>query len=157
MNFFIKAYFATVLLLMPVQRMELPLSIALLDVVNVVASPFLLSYLLLRRSSFRVPYASAVWCILIGSLIATAQAADPIASLEVVVKDVYLYVWFLTLVSLFTLLPIGSLRLLLVAWVSVTILHGLFILLQFVSPEIRELTTAYVGKYQATGSLRPLG
>ena len=155
----VDTYLLVMLIVLPIQRFTLPLNAALLEVLNAIALPFFWLYVIPRQRKVHLPYATAMWLILLGSLIAMFDSSIPSINLAVILKDLYLYVWFVTLVVLFSNLSANKLRRFMVVWVIIVMLHGILILAQFLSPEILQATTAGVDveKYGRFGAYRPMG
>jgi hypothetical protein len=143
--------------LLPLQRFSLPFNTAAVDLWNLFTIIIVWLFLLKMYPVLRLPYAPAVWLILLGSLLGTMQASDSLESIIVITKDVYLYFWFVTLAVVFSILDFDDFHLVLKVWLLVTLINGALILAQFLSPEVLRYTTMQVGKYSAMGSYRPLG
>lgn len=143
--------------LVPVRRYTLPLNSDLVDWWNLIALPIFWLYLIRVNSKVRMPYIVAIWLIFLSSFISTFAASTPSASLTTILKEAYLYIWFVTLAALLTNLDVRHFRRVLLAWAGVAILNGGLIVAQFLSPDILEITTAHVGEYEALGAQRPPG
>lgn len=143
--------------LLPVERFDLPLNVALLDFWNLITLPLFCLYLIRARRTVYLPYAGAMWLILVGSAIGTLSALDQVASVTTVLKEVYLYVWFVALGATLASASAAERRVILLAWVSVVFLHGVLIVAQFLSPHFLQITTAGVGDFGAEGAERPPG
>src|SRR5262245_56258347 len=73
------------LVLLPVERFNLPFNVAAVDVWNVIALPIFWLYLLNKHRSIHLPYVIPMWLILLGALIGSFAADDRLTSLVVVV------------------------------------------------------------------------
>ncbi|MCI0554685.1 MAG: hypothetical protein L0287_27370, partial [Anaerolineae bacterium] len=82
---------------------------------------------------------------------------NPSKSLIVILKEVYLFVWFVTAAVLFSRLHANDLRRIMFVWSGAVILHGLLIIAQFLSPDIWQMTAGLVGKPAAFVYYRPSG
>ena len=150
-------YLLGMLILLPVQFLRLPLNMALIDWWNALALPMAWLYLIRVRQPLGLPYATAMGLILLGGLIGTFSAPNPMSSLVVLLKEVYVYIWFVTLAALLASFPARTLRLLLLVWMGVAILHGLLPAAQFLSPNIWETTQASLNNFGAVDDIRPAG
>jgi hypothetical protein len=88
---------------------------AWLDPFNLLAMAAFAVSMAIAHRSIQVPFAAPVIMMSVGSLLATANAANAPAALFTLVQDAYLYVWFVMMVNLLS--ERGDLRLLRVAWV----------------------------------------
>ena len=111
------------------------------DIWNVIAVPVCWIYLLRNRAPIRVPYALSLWLILGSSLVATVFASDPAAGMTVIVKELYLFFWFVTVLALLNRFDGTARRRLLMIWCGTAVVHGAVLIAQFVSPELLELMT----------------
>lgn len=93
-----------------------PAQLAILDFFNLLAIGAFAVAFLTRRIEPRTPFAWGVLLIGIGSLIATFNAESPSSSALAIAQDVYLYMWFIVLVSV--LRARGDLVGLRIAWVA---------------------------------------
>ncbi len=143
--------------LLPVQSVALPLNLALVDLWSFIVLPISWLYLMRVHQTVRLPYVVAMWLILLGSFIGTLAAPDPLNSLTVILKEVYLYVWFVTLAALFTSLDPNYRRRIMLVWSGLVVLHGVLIVAQWLSPDIWRMTSAYIGQFGALDASRQSG
>ncbi len=73
----VDTYLLVMLIVLPIQRFTLPLNAALLEVLNAIALPFFWLYVIPRQRKVHLPYATAMWLILLGSLIAMFDSSIP--------------------------------------------------------------------------------
>jgi hypothetical protein len=145
------------LILLPVNNIKLPLNLALVDIWILIAVPFFWLYFFFENKTVRFAYTFPIWLILVGSLISTFAAPKPMNSLVVISKEVYLFIWFFTMITLLSKLNTRDTRLILFVWLGVIIFHGLFIIAQFVFPEVWKITAVFAGKLSSFSNYRPAG
>lgn len=145
------------LLLSPVQFISLPLNMALVDVWNTLSLSVAWLYLIRVRQVIRLPYVASVWLILLGGLAGTFVTTQPSDSLAFIIKDVYLYIWFVTVVALVSSFNSRILRPILLVWLVVVVLHGILVVAQFLSPELFQMTAAFAERFGALDQWRPSG
>lgn len=144
-------------ILLPVQFVELPLNLMPVDVWNVFALPVIWMYLARKRDPLRAPYIAAMWLIALGSFIGMFMARDIVASLIVLCKEVYLYVWFLTIALLLAHMEQDGLRLVFLTWGVAALVHGVLIIVQFLSPEAWRAMLLATVRYGSIDVDRPAG
>lgn len=145
-------------LLAPVKIFTLPHNIELVDFWVLMALPVLwLSFIFGRHARISLPYTVAMLLILLGSFVSTFAAQHPLRSLIVILKEIYLFVWFVTVAVLFSRLHANDLRRIMLVWSGAVILHGLLIIAQFLSPDVWQMTAGLVGKPAAFVYYRPSG
>jgi hypothetical protein len=145
------------LVLLPVDLINLPLNMALVDCWILMALPVLWISFVRGHYIISVPYTIAMWLILIASFASTFAAPDPKNSLVVILKEVYAYVWFVTLVAVLARLNARDLRRVLVVWTGMVFMHGLVIVGQFLSPDFWRLTASLADKSTEFDIYRPSG
>jgi O-antigen ligase len=146
------------LVFLPVKIFHFPFNMELVDLWIVPAIPvFWLSIILGRQTKISMPYIFAILLILIGSTASTYAAVDPAKSLIVVLKEIYLFVWFVTVALILCGLNTEDLRRLMAVWAGVVILHGVLIISQFIWPEIWRITTGFAGQSAVYAHFRPSG
>ena len=116
------------------QVLTLPQNLGLVDFWNILFIPVCWLYLIRIRQPIRFPFALGMWFILLGSFLATFISTDPLASIIFITKEVYLYVWFVTVTAVFTSLEPGLVRRVLLVWTVVAVLHGILLVAEFISP-----------------------
>ena len=87
-----------------------------------------------------------MWFILLGSFIGTFSATNPLASIIFITKEVYLYIWFVTLVSVFASLEPGLVRRILLVWLAVAVLHGALLVAEFILPNFYAYMLSVLGR-----------
>jgi O-antigen ligase len=98
-----------------------------------------------------------MWLILLASFVSTFAAPDPQNSLVVILKEVYVYVWFVTLVAVLVRLNTRDFRLILIVWTVVAFVHGYVIVAQFLSPAVWRFTASFAGSLKEFELYRPSG
>jgi len=145
LKFVVVTYLLGMVILSVEQFLSLPSNFTSVDFWNLLLLPVCWLYLIYTRRPIRFPYALGMWFILMGSLIGTFSSFNPLASIIFIAKEVYLYIWFVTLVSIFASLESSLLRRILLAWVIVVVLHGVILIGQFVSPNFYKFTLSVLG------------
>lgn len=134
LRFAVITYLLGVVILCVEQFLALPQNLGSVDFWNLLFLPVCWLYLVYMRRPIRFSYALGMWFILLGSLLGTFFANDPLASIIDISKEVYLYVWFVTLVSVFASLEPVLVRRILLVWLAVALLHGVLLVAEFVLP-----------------------
>lgn len=145
------------LILQPVQFVTLPMNFAPVEVWNIAFMPFAWLYLIEVRFPARIPYAGAMWLILLGSFIGALSAPIPMSSIIAIIKDTYLYVWFATVVAVLATLTPKEFRRVMLVWIAVLMAHGALIIAQFVSSDIFETVKALTAPLGPLDQWRPSG
>jgi len=145
LKFIIVTYLVGMLVLSPEQFLALPSNLTSGDFWNILLLPICWLYLIYMRRPIRFPYALGMWFIFLGSFIGTFSAYDPLASIIFITKEVYLYVWFVTLVSVFASLEPGLVRRVLLVWTAVAVIHGVLLVAEFVSPNFYRFMLSFLG------------
>jgi hypothetical protein len=134
LKFLVVIYLVGMLVLSPEQFLALPQNLNSGDLWNVLFLPVCWWYLIHSRQALRFPFALGMWLILLGSFLGTFFSFNPLASFIFMTKEIYLYVWFVTVVAVFASLEPGLVRRVLLVWVAVAVLHGVLMVAEFVSP-----------------------
>lgn len=145
------------LALLPIQFVDLPYNLAPLDAWIIFTLPLSCWYLLRRRQAVRLPYLGAIWLILLGSLVGTLVGVDPAASILAIVKDTYLYAWFVLVAALLSTFDRREQHVLMRVWLTFVLAHGALLVAQFVSPEFYQLNGAIASRYGELDRFRPSG
>jgi hypothetical protein len=145
LKFLVVTYLVGMLVLSPEQFLALPSNLTSGDFWNILLLPICWLYLIYMRRPIRFPYALGMWFILSGSFIGTFSSYDPLASIIFITKEVYLYVWFVTLVSVFASLEPGLVRRVLLVWTAVAVIHGVLLVAEFVSPNFYRFMLSFLG------------
>lgn len=145
------------LILLPLDFVHLPLNMAPVDVWILLGLPVLLLTFVRNAHVMSLSYAIAMWLILFASLLSTFAAPAPTNSLIVLGKEVYIYVWFVTLAAVLVTLKTGDFRRLLIVWTAVAFFHGFLIVAQFASPAFWQVTSGIVSRSSDYAVYRPSG
>ena len=146
-----------IVVLLPLDFVKLPLNMGLVDCWILLALPILWLSFVRGSHIMNLSYAIAMWLILVASFASTVAAPSPRNSLIVILKEVYTYVWFVTLTAVLVTLSARDFRRLLIVWSGIVFLHGLVIIAQFLSPDFWQFTTSLANKssefekYRASG------
>jgi len=134
LRFAVIVYLLGVVILTVEQFLALPQNLGSVDFWNILFIPICWIYLIYMRRPIRFPYALGMWLILLGSFIATFFSYDPVASIIFIVKEIYLYIWFVTVVMVFASLNPKIERRILLTWLAVVVLHGILLVAEFIFP-----------------------
>ena len=157
LRFVVVTYLLGMLVLSVEQFLLLPSNLSLVDFWNLAFLPVCWLYLIRIRQAIRFPFALGMWFILLGSFLGTFISFDPLASIVVIIKEVYLYFWFVTLVAIFASLEPSLLRRVLLVWTAVVVLHGVLLVAEFVSPNFYGFMIAILGSIGKVYIGRPSG
>jgi len=146
LKFIVVTYLVGVVILSMEQFLLLPQNLSLVDFWNVLFLPVCWWHLVRTRQAIRFPFALGMWLILLGSFIGTFFSFNPLASFIFITKEVYLYVWFVTVTAVFTSLESGIVRRVLLVWVAVAVLHGVLLVAEFVSPNFYGFVISFLGR-----------
>lgn len=142
----VATYLVGMLVLSVEQFLALPQNLTSGDFWNLLFLPACWLYLIRNRQAVRLPFALGMWFILLGSFLAMFSALDPVASIVVITKELYLYVWFVTVVAVFVSLEPSLMHRLLLVWVAVAVLHGILLITEFVLPNFYGFTLSFLGR-----------
>jgi len=147
------------LVVLPVRFIDFPFNLELVDLCILMGLPiFWLSFILGRQTVItNLSYTVAMLIILFASLASTFAAPNPTGSLIVVLKEIYLFVWFVTMTTLLAKLSDRDFRLVMAVWLAVVVLHGTLILAQFIWPDLNRLTSGLAGQSVTYDHFRPSG
>lgn len=157
-SYLIVIWLAGVMLFLPVKILNLPYNFELGDMWTLAGLPAMLYVYGLRRThKISLTYAIPMWFVLISSFISAFASPAPSRSIIVILKEVYLFVWFFVLMAFFIQLSAKDLRRVLRVWSLVAVANGGLMIAQFLSPKIWEFTNALGGNsanlegYRAAG------
>jgi hypothetical protein len=119
--------------------------------------PLFWLYFVRGRQIISLPYTVAMWFVLLGSLVSTFAAPAPLNGLIVILKEVYIFFWFVTLTAVFSQFNARDFRRIMLVWTGIVLLHGFLIVAQFLSPDLWRFTTALVGRSTDFDIYRPAG
>jgi hypothetical protein len=157
-HFVVNVYIVVSLILLPLLRYQLPLNAAVLDVWFLIALPALAFVMIATpRPRATLFFIGPMWFILIGSIIAIFLAYDTVVGIVTIVKDIYLYLWFVVLTICLRIMDDIEFRRFLTVWLIVGLIHGVFTIVQYFVPAVLVYTTAFIGQYGAEGAVRPMG
>ncbi len=145
------------LVLLPLDLIKLPLNMTLVDAWILMALPLLGLSFVRGPQIISLPYAVPMWLIFVASFVSTFAAPAPKNSFIVVLKEVYAYVWFVTLTAVLASLRARDLRRVLVVWAGVVLVHGWVIVAQFLSPDFWRLVASLADRSSAYDIYRPSG
>jgi O-antigen ligase len=145
-------YLILALALIPVINPTGPSQLILVDPINFLALAIFFVAVLAGRLPIRFPFALPVFVALMGSVLAMSAAASVSYGVLALVKDAYLYLWFVALVTL--LEPRGSLLGVRKAWVWVACLETVFIVVQAIAVQHLSLHEVLVDRrrFRAVGT-----
>ena len=146
-----------IVVLLPLDMIRLPFNITPVDIWILVALPVFWLTFVRGQHVLSLSYTVAMWFILLASFASTFAAPAPRNSLIVIVKEIYAFVWFITLTAVFSRLNARDFRRILVIWSGMVLLHGLVIAAQFLSPDFWRLTIGVAGGSKVFDVYRPSG
>lgn len=154
----IMTWLLCMMILLPVKIFHFPFNLELVDFWIVMGLPvFWLSFLSGRQTKISLPYTIAFLFIMIGSFASTFVSPNPSRSIIVILKEIYLFVWFVTVTALLSDLNARDMRRVMSVWAGTVILHGLLIVAQFLFPRIWHMITGFAGQATAYAHFRPSG
>jgi hypothetical protein len=98
-----------------------------------------------------------MWFVLISSFISAFASHSPTKSTIVILKEVYLFIWFFVVLALLFQLSAKDMRGVLRIWSLVVICHGGLMVAQFLSPEVWQLTNSLGGNSARLEGYRAAG
>jgi hypothetical protein len=154
----IMTWLLCMMILLPVKVFHFPLNLEMVDFWIVMGLPvFWLSFLSGRQTKISLPYTIAFLFILIGSFASTFVSPSPSRSIIVILKEIYLFIWFVTVTALLADLNARDMRRVMSVWAATVILHGLLIIAQFLFPTIWHAVTGFAGQATTYAHFRPSG
>jgi hypothetical protein len=155
---FIVIWLVGMVSLLPVKILNLPMNFELVDVWALGGLPVVLYLYSLRRPrKISLSYAIPMWFVLISSFLSAFTSHSPMKSTIVIIKEVYLFVWFFVVLALLFQLSAKDMRSVLRVWSLVVICHGCLMVAQFLSPEIWQLTNSLGGNSARLEGYRAAG
>ncbi len=146
-----------VMILLPMDFIKLPLNTVPVDLWILLALPIVWFFFGYGIQSISLSYLFSMWLILLASFISIFAAPSPMNSFVVLLKEIYVFVWFFTLAAVFCTVDARDRRRILIAWSAAVLVHGFIIIAQFLSPEFWKLSTSLAGNvrdfeiYRASG------
>lgn len=151
-------WFAGTIVLMPIKIIDFPSNFELVDIWILMGLPvFLLFYSIKPHGTINLTYAIPIWLVMISSLLSTFASPAVSNSLVVMLKEIYLFIWFMLITAFLSMLNTWELRHILYVWTLVVILHGLLMITQFLSPEVWQFTNSLGGNLVKHETYRPSG
>jgi hypothetical protein len=145
------------LALLPLDMIKLPLNVTPVDVWVLIGLPVFWLSFIRGKQVISLSYAVPMWLILVASFMSTIAAPAPKSSLVVILKEVYAYIWFVTLTAVLSTLNARDLRRILVVWSGVVLLHGFIIVAQFLSPDFWQFILSLGNRSSEHDIYRPSG
>lgn len=146
MRFAVITYLLGVVILSVEQFLALPQNLASVDFWNLLFLPVCWLYLIYMQRPLRFPYALGMWLIVLGSFIGTFSSYNAVTSIIFIAKEIYLYVWFITLVSVLASLEPGLVRHILLVWLAVALVQGVVLIAQFTSGGFNQFWISFIGR-----------
>lgn len=143
--------------LLPMNIINLPMNMTLVDYWILIAMPVLWLFVIRGSYPISLSYTITMWVILFGSLASTFAAPKPSNSLIVILKEIYVYIWFVTLTAVISRLKPLPFRRLMNVWTGVVLLHGVLIIAQFLSPDLWRSISGIAGFPVVFENYRPSG
>ncbi|MEZ4662550.1 MAG: O-antigen ligase family protein [Caldilineaceae bacterium] len=146
-----------VMVLLPLDIVKLPLNMTPVDVWIMMGLPLLWLSFLREKQVMGVLYFIPMLLILIASFVSTFGTPEPRNALVVILKEVYIFIWFITLAAVFAQLDAQNRRRVLIVWSAVVFVHGFVLIGQFLSPSFWRLIVSFAGKPHGYEFYRPAG
>jgi len=144
--------------LLPVKLFHFPFNMELMDFWIFMAFPiFFVSSAVRRQTVISWAYTPVIVFIFAVSFISLFAAPNPIKGLIVIGKGIYLFIWFLMVTAFLSGLSATDQRRVMVIWSTVAVLHGLFIIAQFLSPALWQFTKSITGNMEVYDTYRSPG
>jgi O-antigen ligase len=135
----------------------LPVRMDLMDFWIMMGLPIIWLFFILERHPIGLPYIVSMWLIFVASLVSSFAAPSLSNGLIAILKEVYLYSWFVTVAAILSRLSAKNFRRFLIVWSGMVILHGALIIGQFLSPELWKLSTRIAGGGEVFKNYRAAG
>jgi len=151
-------WLAGVVISLPIKILNFPLNFEFVDTWITVGLPVVLYLYWHRRPhTISLSYTIPMWFVLMSSFISTYTSPSPMNSMIVILKEVYLFFWFILVIALLLQLNAKDLRRVLRVWSVVVICHGALMIAQFISPAIWEFTNSLGGNSARLEDYRAAG
>jgi hypothetical protein len=118
---------------------------------------FWLSFLVEGRTRISSWYGPPLLLIVIATCLSALHAPNPTRGAIVLLKELYLFAWFVTLIGLFAGLSARALRRVMAVWAAVVTLHAVVILAQFLFPPVWHATIGLAGQSREYANFRASG
>jgi O-antigen ligase len=146
-----------ILALLPLDLIKLPLNLALVDCWILLTLPIFWLTFVRNHHIISLSYTIVMWVILVASFASTFAAPAPLSSLVVILKEVFIFFWFVTLTAVLATLSARDFRRIMFVWTGMVLLHGLVIVGQFLSPAVWRFTVSFAGSLKEFELYRPSG
>lgn len=143
--------------LLPIELIKLPLNMSPVDVWTVLALPMVWLSVPRGKQEINLYYVIPMMLIVGGSLVSTFVAPAPRNGLIVLLKEIFVFIWFITAAFVLARLDDKSFCRIILVWRTVAFAHGLLIVAQFISPDLWRLTATYLGRPADYDIYRPSG
>lgn len=150
-------WLAGMLVLLPLDFVKLPLNVIPVDCWILIGLPIFWLSFIRGKQIISLSYAVPMGLILIASFASTFAAPAPKNSLVVILKEIYAYIWFITLTAVLVTLKARDLRRIVVIWSVMVFVHGFVIAGQFLSPAFWQFTISLGEKSSEYDIYRPSG
>ena len=146
-----------VLLLQPIQCLRLPGNLQAPDLAGLAWLALALPWLRERARTLPLPMFGPFAIVIAASAVAAAQSNRPGDSATALAVELWLYAWFAALACALAATKDRQRNLLLASWIAAGIGNGLWILVQFVRPELQATASDALGSLGALDPFRPSG
>jgi O-antigen ligase len=157
-SYLLVGWLSGIIVFLPVKILNLPLNFELVDIWILGGLPFALYLFSLRRPrTISLAFSIPMWFVLISSFISAFDSHSPTRSVIVILKEVYLFIWFFAVMALLFQLSAKDLRRVIRVWSVVVICHGALMVAQFFSADVWKFTNSLGGNvarydvYRAAG------
>lgn len=151
--------FAIVVLvfILPVQLLSLPLNLSVFELWSSLTILMAGVFVAVTRPRIWLPYAVPMSLIAFASLVSVLMSSDMVTSFLPLVKEFYLYAWFVAMTFSLSMIRAKERRVVLEVWTLVVVAHAVLLVFQLVSGSFFELTADLFGLVGETDQWRPSG
>ena len=133
---------------LPAEMLKLPFNVTLVDVWTAALLPVVWLSIPRGKQMISLYYLVPMWLIFVGSFASMFAAPAPRNGLVVLMKELFAFVWFITLAVALVRLNARDMRRVLIFWSAIVLLHGALIVAQFLWPPLWQLIGSLMGRAQ---------
>lgn len=145
------------LLLQPIQCLRLPGNLQAPDLAGLAWIALALPWLRERARELPLPLSAPFVLVVAASAVAAAQSRNPGDCGAALAVELWLYAWFAALAFAIAAVDARQRGLLLASWVAAGVGNGLWILVQFLRPELQAAASDALGSLGSLDPFRPSG
>ncbi len=145
------------LLLQPIQCLRLPANLQAPDLAGLAWIALALPWLRERARTLPLPLSTSFALVVAASAVAAALSDNPGDSATALAVELWLYAWFAALAVALASTTGRERGLLFASWIAAGVGNGLWILVQFVRPDLQAAASDALGSLGALDPFRPSG